>query len=37
MEETEAMEPNRVLKEFQKGYLYKDRLLRAAKVIVSKG
>jgi len=37
MEETEEMEPNRVLKEFQKGYLYKDRLLRAAKVIVSKG
>lgn len=37
MEETEAMEPNRVLKEFQKGYRYKDRLLRAAKVIVSKG
>ena len=37
MEETEEMEPNRVLKEFQKGYMYKDRLLRAAKVIVSKG
>jgi molecular chaperone GrpE len=37
MEETEEMEPNRVLKEFQKGYQYKDRLLRAAKVIVSKG
>jgi molecular chaperone GrpE len=37
MEESEEMEPNRVLKEFQKGYLYKDRLLRAAKVIVSKG
>ena len=37
MEETGEMEPNRVLKEFQKGYLYKDRLLRAAKVIVSKG
>ena len=37
MEETEEIEPNRVLKEFQKGYLYKDRLLRAAKVIVSKG
>ena len=37
MEETAEMEPNRVLKELQKGYLYKDRLLRAAKVIVSKG
>ncbi len=36
MEESDEMEPNRVLKEFQKGYLYKDRLLRAAKVIVSK-
>jgi len=36
MEETGDMEPNRVLKEFQKGYSYKDRLLRAAKVIVSK-
>ncbi len=36
MEETGEMEPNLVLKEFQKGYLYKDRLLRAAKVIVSK-
>lgn len=36
MEETGEMEPNRVLKEFQKGYSYKDRLLRAAKVIVSK-
>ena len=28
---------NVVLREFQKGYLYKDRLLRAAKVIVSRG
>ena len=37
MEETDEIEPNRVLKEFQKGYQYKDRLLRAAKVIVSKG
>jgi molecular chaperone GrpE len=36
MEETGDMEPNLVLKEFQKGYSYKDRLLRAAKVIVSK-
>ena len=36
MEETDAMEPNMVLREYQKGYLYKDRLLRPAKVIVSK-
>ena len=36
MEETDTMEPNMVLREFQKGYLYKDRLLRPAKVIVSK-
>jgi molecular chaperone GrpE len=28
---------NQVLKEFQKGYLYKDRLLRAAKVVVARG
>jgi molecular chaperone GrpE len=28
---------NHVVQEFQKGYLYKDRLLRAAKVIVSGG
>lgn len=36
MEETDAMEPNLVLREFQKGYFYKDRLLRPSKVIVSK-
>jgi molecular chaperone GrpE len=36
MEETDEMEPNIVMKEFQKGYFYKDRLLRPAKVIVSK-
>jgi molecular chaperone GrpE len=36
MEETDALEPNMVLREFQKGYFYKDRLLRPAKVIVSK-
>ncbi len=28
---------NHVLMEYEKGYMYKDRLLRAAKVIVSKG
>jgi molecular chaperone GrpE len=36
MEETDSMEPNLVLREFQKGYFYKERLLRPAKVIVSK-
>ena len=36
MEETDAMAPNMVLREFQKGYVYKERLLRPAKVIVSK-
>ena len=36
MEETDAMEPNMVLREFQKGYLFKDRLLRPSKVVVSK-
>ena len=36
MEETDDMEPNLVIREFQKGYFYKDRLLRPAKVIVSK-
>ena len=36
MEETSDMDPNMVLREYQKGYTYKDRLLRPAKVIVSK-
>jgi len=36
MEETDEMEPNMVLREFQKGYVYKDRLLRPSKVVVSK-
>jgi molecular chaperone GrpE len=36
MEETDEMEPNFVLQEFQKGYFYKDRLLRPTKVIVTK-
>lgn len=35
MEATDTMAPNHVFKEFQKGYAYHDRLLRAAKVIVS--
>ncbi len=34
MEASEEFENNTVLKEFQKGYMYKERLLRAAKVIV---
>ena len=36
MEETDEIDSNMVLREFQKGYLYKDRLLRPAKVVVSK-
>ena len=37
MEASEEMEANTVLKEYQKGYFYKERLLRAAKVIVVGG
>jgi len=37
MEANEGAPVNVVLREFQKGYVYKDRLLRAAKVIVSSG
>jgi len=37
MEASATMPANHVLKEFQKGYFYKDRLLRAAKVIVCSG
>jgi len=37
MEPTSEIPANHVKKEFQKGYMYKDRLLRAAKVIVSVG
>ena len=37
MEASEEMAANTVCKEFQKGYLYKERLLRAAKVIVVGG
>ncbi|MBC8317193.1 MAG: nucleotide exchange factor GrpE [Desulfobulbaceae bacterium] len=36
MEESDEMDPNSVLKEFQKGYTYKDRLIRPAKVVVAK-
>lgn len=37
MEASDAVPANHVLIEFEKGYYYKDRLLRAAKVVVSSG
>jgi molecular chaperone GrpE len=37
MEVSEEVPANHIVREFQKGYLYKDRLIRAAKVVVSKG
>ncbi len=37
MEHSDEVPENMVLQEFQKGYMYKDRLIRAAKVVVSKG
>lgn len=37
MEASETMPANHVLLEYEKGYFYKDRLLRAAKVVVSSG
>lgn len=37
MEPSDTVAANHVLNEFEKGYQYKDRLLRAAKVIVSSG
>ncbi len=37
MEVSDTIPANHVSKEFEKGYTYKDRLLRAAKVIVSSG
>ncbi|MEA3468926.1 MAG: nucleotide exchange factor GrpE [Thermodesulfobacteriota bacterium] len=37
MEPSDTVPANHVLNEFEKGYQYKDRLLRAAKVIVSAG
>ncbi|MEW6594042.1 MAG: nucleotide exchange factor GrpE [Thermodesulfobacteriota bacterium] len=37
MEASETMAPNTILQEYQKGYMFKDRLLRAAKVVVAKG
>lgn len=37
MESSETVPANHVVTEYEKGYFYKDRLLRAAKVIVSSG
>jgi len=37
MEASETVPANHVVSEFEKGYHYKDRLLRAARVIVSSG
>lgn len=37
MEPNESVPENHVVSEFEKGYFYKDRLLRAARVIVSSG
>ncbi len=37
MEANDTVPANTVLTEFEKGYYYKDRLLRAAKVVVSSG
>jgi molecular chaperone GrpE len=36
MEESAEVPPQSVIREFEKGYFYKDRLLRAAKVVVAK-
>jgi molecular chaperone GrpE len=37
MAESDSVPANHVLTEFEKGYYYKDKLLRAAKVVVSSG
>lgn len=37
MGESDTVPANHVITEFEKGYYYKDRLLRAAKVVVSSG
>lgn len=37
MEASAEIPENHILREFQKGYMLKDRLIRAAKVVVSKG
>ncbi|HLD73669.1 MAG TPA: nucleotide exchange factor GrpE [Bdellovibrionota bacterium] len=34
-ETTDKVKPNHVVKQYQKGYVYKDRLLRPARVVVS--
>ncbi|MEW6521188.1 MAG: nucleotide exchange factor GrpE [Thermodesulfobacteriota bacterium] len=36
MEASGEVDPNCVLREFEKGYMYKDRLIRPAKVVVAK-
>lgn len=36
MEATDTVAENHILQEYMKGYMFKDRLLRAAKVVVSK-
>jgi molecular chaperone GrpE len=37
MEASKEVPDQCIIREFEKGYNYKDRLLRAAKVVVSKG
>ncbi|MBU2538908.1 MAG: nucleotide exchange factor GrpE [Proteobacteria bacterium] len=37
MEASPDVPENQILQEYQKGYMFKDRLIRAAKVVVSKG
>lgn len=37
MESSAEVPENQILQEYQKGYMFKDRLIRAAKVVVSKG
>ena len=37
MEENKEIPAQHIIREFEKGYQYKERLLRAAKVVVSKG
>jgi molecular chaperone GrpE len=37
MESSADVPENQILQEYQKGYMFKDRLIRAAKVVVSKG
>jgi len=36
VQESDEAEPNSVMAEFEKGYVYKDRLIRPAKVVVAK-